>query len=126
MPDRRPRGAGAGARPVDEAVVDAVLGALSDATRRAVLAEVARVGPVTATTLAADLPVTRQAVAKHLDRLADAGLVHAERVGRETRWRVTPGPLGAARAWMDQVGAAWDRRLGALAERAGRLDPPEP
>lgn len=98
--------------------VGAVLEALADATRRQVFATVARDGPITATGLAADLPVTRQAVAKHLDRLADAGLVRNERVGRETRWSATPEPLQETKEWFDTIGSAWDRRLSALAARA--------
>ena len=64
----------------------------------------------TATELAADLPVTRQAVAKHLAVLAGAGLVAARREGRETRYRPTPAPLGEAIGWMTGVGAQWDER----------------
>ena len=68
----------------------------------------------TATELAAELPVTRQAVAKHLASLLSAGLLEARRRGRETRYRLTPQPLGDAAAWMAAVGAAWDERLAAL------------
>ena len=71
-------------------------------------------GTATATELAADLPVTRQAVAKQLTLLADAGLLQATRAGRETRYEVTPGPLQEAVAWMVEVGARWDDRLAAL------------
>ena len=99
---------------------DAVFSALADPTRRTVLDTVAAREGVTATQLAADLPVSRQAVAKHLQVLADAELVAGERAGRETRWRATPAPLHDAIAWMAQVGSAWDDRLAALARRAGR------
>jgi DNA-binding transcriptional ArsR family regulator len=68
----------------------------------------------TATELAAELPVTRQAVAKHLASLDDAGLVRAQRAGRELRYRLTPAPLGDAIAWIEHVGAEWDERLSAL------------
>lgn len=102
-----------GSDPVGE-----VLAALADPTRRSVFEHVAGDGPVTATHLASRFPVSRQAITKHLDRLAAAGLVASERVGRETRWSATPAPLTDARRWMDDVGQAWDRRLGALAERA--------
>ena len=71
-------------------------------------------GDATATELAADLPVTRQAVAKQLSALADAGLLRATRVGRETRYAVTPEPLADAVAWMTEVGAQWDDRLARL------------
>jgi DNA-binding transcriptional ArsR family regulator len=94
--------------------VDAVFAALSDPTRRHVLDEIGRRGGATATELAADLPVTRQAVAKHLGVLAGAHLVDASRSGRENRYRVTPAPLGDAIDWMAQVGAEWDTRLARL------------
>jgi DNA-binding transcriptional ArsR family regulator len=68
----------------------------------------------TPTELAADLPVTRQAVAKHLAALRSAGLVEASRAGRETRYALTPAPLASAVEWIEEVGAAWDERLGAL------------
>jgi len=102
-----------------------VFAALGDATRRDVLAEVAARGSATATELAAGFPVSRQAVAKHLAVLAGAGLVAAQREGRETRYRPTPAPLGEAIAWMTGVGGEWDERLAALrrhAERSGRRD----
>jgi DNA-binding transcriptional ArsR family regulator len=99
---------------------DAVFSALSDGTRRTLLAEVARRGTATPTELAAELPVTRQAVTKHLQSLAGAGLVEASREGRETRYRPTPEPLGDAISWMVEVGAAWDERLGALQRSAAR------
>jgi DNA-binding transcriptional ArsR family regulator len=94
--------------------VDSVFAALADPTRRRVLDEIGRRGNATATQLAADLPVTRQAVAKHLGVLATAGLVDAQRAGRETRYRVTPAPLGDAIGWMARVGADWDDRLARL------------
>ena len=97
--------------------VDAVLRALADPTRRTVFERVAESGPVTATNLATELPVSRQAVAKHLDQLADARLVRSERIGRETRWEATPQSLDEARAWFTSIDAARDRRLRALAAR---------
>jgi DNA-binding transcriptional ArsR family regulator len=101
-----------------EARAGAVFEALADATRRAVLRDVAERGPVTATQLAADLPVTRQAIAKHLAVLREAGLVDLERAGRETRFRATPGPMTEASRWLDATGSAWDDRLSRLAARA--------
>ena len=90
--------------------------ALADPTRRAVLRAVAGRGTATATELTSEIDVTRQAVAKHLRILEDAGLVAPERAGREQRYRVTPAPFTDAVAWMAEVGAAWDTRL----ERLGR------
>jgi DNA-binding transcriptional ArsR family regulator len=94
-----------------------VFDALGDPGRRSLVAAVASRGTATATELAAELPVTRQAVAKQLVTLAEAGLLRATRAGRETRYAVTPEPLRDAVAWMTAVGAEWDERL----EKLGRL-----
>jgi len=95
----------------------AVFGALSDPTRRALLQAVAHQPQATATELAAQLPISRQAVLKHLTALARAGLLDRERSGREVRYRVTPAPLSEAVSWMAEVGGQWDARLAALSER---------
>jgi DNA-binding transcriptional ArsR family regulator len=100
--------------------VEQVFDALGDPGRRALVASIADRGTATATELAADLPVTRQAVAKQLGALADAGLVHATRVGRETRYEVTPESLREAAAWLVEVGAEWDERLAALGRTLSR------
>jgi len=97
-----------------------VFAALGDAHRRFLLERLSARGVATATELAHELPVTRQAVAKHLGALADAGLVASERVGRETRYRVTPEPLEDAIAWMARVGGEWDVRLARLRRHLGR------
>jgi DNA-binding transcriptional ArsR family regulator len=91
-----------------------VFDALADPHRRAMLDALAQRGEATPTELAAELPVTRQAVSKHLNALADAGLVESERVGRETRYRLTPEPLAEAAGWIARVGGEWDERLAAL------------
>ena len=98
--------------------VDEVFFALSDPTRREVLRSVARQPELTASRLAGELPITRQAVAKHLAALQRAGLVEPRREGRETRYTLTPAPLMDAMGWMADVGATWDRRLERLVERA--------
>jgi DNA-binding transcriptional ArsR family regulator len=98
---------------------DRVFSALSDATRRELLRTIADQPETTATELAARLPISRQAVLKHLVALADAGLVHRERSGREVHYRVTPQPLTEAVSWMADVGAAWDARLAALKRQFG-------
>ena len=93
---------------------DRVFSALSDPTRRALLRTIADQPSATATQLAADLPISRQAVVKHLASLTDAGLIDRERAGREVRYRVTPQPLTDAVSWMADVGAQWDTRLATL------------
>jgi DNA-binding transcriptional ArsR family regulator len=100
-----------------------VFAALADPTRRTVMEHLAR-EPATATQIAADLPVTRQAVAKHLGVLEDAGLVRAERAGRERRYSPTPAPLGDAISWMASVGGDWDDRLAALERYVARAARP--
>jgi len=102
---------------VDRGTVDpgTVLAALADPTRRDVLAAVAaRAGTATATELAEELPVTRQAIAKHLTVLADAGLVTAARHGREARYRVVAGSLRPAADWIARTEASWGRRVDRL------------
>jgi DNA-binding transcriptional ArsR family regulator len=91
-----------------------VFDALADPNRRYVLEVLAGRETATATELATELPVTRQAVAKHLAALSDAGLVESRRAGRETRYELTPAPLAEAMDWMASVGAEWDTRLAAL------------
>jgi DNA-binding transcriptional ArsR family regulator len=91
-----------------------VFDALADPNRRYVVEALAERETATATELAAELPVTRQAVAKHLAALNEAGLVESRREGRETRYELTPGPLAAAMDWMASVGADWDSRLARL------------
>ncbi len=89
----------------------AVFGALADPTRRALLEAIAGAPGTTATELAAELPITRQAVVKHLAALTDAGLLERERSGRDVRYRVTPAPLTEAVSWIAAVGGQWDARL---------------
>ncbi|GAO08767.1 putative ArsR family transcriptional regulator [Streptomyces lydicamycinicus] len=100
---------GAGADAVAE-----VFAALADPTRRRILDALAAHGEATATVLAAELPVSRQAIVKHLGVLDRAGLVAGHREGREARYRVIPERLGVTARWMDRVAAAWDTRLSAI------------
>lgn len=103
-----------------DAELGALFAALADPTRRQVVRSLAGAQPVTASRLAGELPMTRQAIAKHLAALERAGLVAPSREGRETRYRLTPEPLGDAITWMEDVGARWDRSLERLSERARR------
>ena len=92
-------------------MADDVFAALGDPTRRWIVERLSADGPQTATQLAAELPISRQAVAKHLGSLADAGLVDSVRAGRETRYELQPEPLETAAEWASAVGARWDERL---------------
>ena len=100
--------------------VGAVFAALADPTRREVVRSLAARPGLTASSLAGELPMTRQAVAKHLSALSGAGLVTARREGRETRYTLTPAPLAAAMEWMVAVGAEWDVRLERLTVTADK------
>jgi DNA-binding transcriptional ArsR family regulator len=91
-----------------------VFAALADPTRRQLLDRLAAEGPMSATALARDYPVSRQAVVKHLGTLAGAGLLRPERHGREVLYGVDPRRLTEASAWLREVGDQWDRRLDAL------------
>ncbi len=96
---------------------DAVFGALADGTRRTVLRTVVEHGPITATEVAAGLPVSRQAVAKHLQILGEAGLVEGRREGRETRFEAAPRALRLVSDWIAATDAAWSDRLGRLGQQ---------
>jgi DNA-binding transcriptional ArsR family regulator len=90
--------------------VSHVLDALGDPTRRHIVESLSR-REASATQLASELPVTRQAVAKHLTALREAGLVDSRKQGRETLYRVNSEPLDEAAAWIVHVGGEWDARL---------------
>ena len=92
-----------------------VFGALADPTRRQMLDTLMREGSTSVPALTAELPITRQAVAKHLTALAGAGLVEREASsGREVYYRLTPGALEPAASWMRTADAAWAGRLDRL------------
>lgn len=93
------------------AVDDDLWSAIGDPTRRRMLDLLLADGDGTATTLSVRLPVTRQAVAKHLGVLDRVGLVHATPAGREKRYRVDDAQLARAVAQLSTVGATWDARL---------------
>jgi DNA-binding transcriptional ArsR family regulator len=93
---------------------DPVFEALADPTRRAVIRALADDGPTTLSDLTRRLPVTRQAVAKHLSVLQDAGLVEGSGPVRGRMYVFTPQPLTDAMTWMVDVGAGWDERLSRL------------
>jgi DNA-binding transcriptional ArsR family regulator len=106
------------ATPDPEAVAQEVFTALADPSRRAILAALAAGGPATATDLSARLPITRQAIAKHLGLLADAGLVVAEPgERRRVRYRLESAPMRVAQQFLAVLARDWDGPLAALKER---------
>ena len=103
-----------------EAIAEQVFAALADPTRRAILAALASRGPATATDLAVDLPITRQAIAKHLSLLAEAGLVTAEQgERRRVRYRLHSAPMRVAQQFLAALARDWDSTLGALTDHLG-------
>ena len=110
-----PPDAQARAGPDVEAIAEQVFTALADPTRRAILAALAAQGPATATDLAVRLPVTRQAIAKHLALLAGAGLVRAEPgERRRVRYRLRSVPMQVAQQFLAALARDWDGPLDAL------------
>ncbi len=98
-----------------ETIAERVFGALADPTRRSILGVLAASGPATATDLAGRLPVTRQAIAKHLALLSDAGLVTAEPgERRRVRYRLKSAPMQVAQQFLAALARDWDGPLGAL------------
>lgn len=92
----------------------ALFAALADPTRRAIFEQLSTTGPASATRIAHELPISRQAVAKHLATLADAGLVDRSTAGREVQFIANHQPLTDIEDWLSNVGTAWDARLARL------------
>jgi DNA-binding transcriptional ArsR family regulator len=103
------------------AELPAVLAVLADETRWRILTEVGR-ADLSASALAARLPVSRQAIAKHLTVLAEAGLVESVRSGREVRYRALGARLSALADQLDAIGRRWDQRLEIIKRIAERPD----
>ena len=98
-----------------------VFAALADPTRRQVIEALLQDGMTSVPRLTAELPISRQAVAKHLATLDHAGLIErAPAAGREVRYRLRDGALGPASAWLAQTETAWERRLGRLRDAVER------
>jgi DNA-binding transcriptional ArsR family regulator len=104
--------------------VDAVLAAVADPTRRVLLERLRATGPASITELGTGLPMTRQAVTKHLDILRSAGLVRVQRDGRERLHELEPAPLRDVDDWLRPYAEAWDRRLEALRRHLGEETDP--
>jgi ArsR family transcriptional regulator, cadmium/lead-responsive transcriptional repressor len=107
---------------VTTAIDDDLWSAVGDPTRRRVLDLLLAEGGGTATTLSAQLPVTRQAVSKHLGVLGRVGLVHGEPAGREHRYEVDEEQLARAVAQLSAVGSTWDARLRRIKKIAERIE----
>ena len=105
----------------DDQRLHAVLSSLADPTRRQVVEQLAH-APASASALARTLPVSRQALAKHLLTLGRAGLVEPTHVGREVRYQLRPEPLAEIADWATRVGAEWEQPLADLdrPRRSGR------
>jgi DNA-binding transcriptional ArsR family regulator len=100
-----------------EAIAEQVFVALADPSRRAILAELAAVGPSTATDLATQLPITRQGIAKHLTMLQLAGLVTPEPgERRRVRYRLQSAPMQVAQQFLAALARDWDSQLQALTQ----------
>ncbi|MDI2125555.1 ArsR/SmtB family transcription factor [Yinghuangia seranimata] len=106
--------------------MERVLSALADPTRRRILDLLAESDGGTATALATRLPISRQAVVKHLAVLDRADLVTGRQSGREVRYRVRPEGLEGTARWMNGLAAQWDRRLAAIKLLAESDVPDEP
>jgi DNA-binding transcriptional ArsR family regulator len=110
-----PDSASSPVRPESEAIAEQVFIALADPSRRAILASLAASGPATATDLAGRLPITRQAVAKHLALLSQAGLVTAEPgERRRVRYQLRSAPMRVAQQFLAALARDWDGTLNAL------------
>jgi DNA-binding transcriptional ArsR family regulator len=94
--------------------VTGVLGALADPTRRDLLERLSVHGFATATSLADEMPISRQAVVQHLAVLDAVGLVAATRSGRERRFEVRTERLTETARWMEGLAARWESRLATL------------
>ncbi|WP_280472394.1 ArsR/SmtB family transcription factor [Nocardia cyriacigeorgica] len=107
--------------PENEAIAEQVFIALADPSRRAILADLASAGPATATDLATRLPITRQAIAKHLALLSDASLVIAEPgERRRVRYRLHSAPMRVAQQFLAALARDWDGRLDVLRDHLDR------
>lgn len=105
----------------DELDVPAVCAVLADESRWRILSELGR-SDMSASALAGVLPISRQAIAKHLSVLAEAGLVESVRAGRELRYRARGARLSALAGELDAIGRRWDQRLLAIKRIAENVD----
>ncbi len=88
-----------------------IFAALGDETRLELVARLCAMGPQSIARLTDGLDVTRQAVTKHLESLADAGVVRSTREGRERIWQIRPKRLSEARRYLDRISRQWDEKI---------------
>lgn len=96
--------------------IQALFAALADPTRRSLFERLTSNGPASASQLAAELPITRQAIAKHISTLESAGLVNRQDAGREVRFAADPSRLDELGSWSNRVNNQWQTRLGRLSD----------
>jgi len=111
------RAGGAAARPAP------IFAALGDPRRLTIVARLSAEGPLSIARLSTGSEVTRQAITKHLEVLAGAGLVRGTRVGRERVFELEPRPLAAARRHLDTISARWDDAIARLRKHVERPAP---
>ena len=92
----------------------AIFAALGDETRLGLVSRLCDEGPLSIATLTGGFDITRQAIAKHLRVMEDAGLVHRTQIGRESLWQIEPKRLAEAREYLQQISAQWDGALARL------------
>jgi DNA-binding transcriptional ArsR family regulator len=102
--------------------MEAVFAAVADPTRRALLERLRASGPLSISELGEGLPMTRQAVTKHLAVLRDSGLIRVRRSGRERLHELDAEPLREVDDWLRPYAEAWDRRIEALRRHLGDDD----
>jgi DNA-binding transcriptional ArsR family regulator len=102
--------------------MELVFAAVADPTRRVLLERLRVTGPLSITELGEGLPMTRQAVTKHLSILRDSGLIRVRRSGRERLHELDPAPLREVEVWLRPYAEAWDERLAALRRHLGEDD----
>lgn len=96
--------------------IQSLFGALGDPTRRSLFERLSSGGPASASQLAHELPITRQAIAKHISTLESAGLVTRQGAGREVRFAANPQRLGELGSWSARVNRQWQDRIQRLTE----------
>ncbi|TWD82831.1 ArsR family transcriptional regulator [Kribbella amoyensis] len=107
-------------RALPDGTVVALCNALGEETRWSILTALSE-GDASASALARRLPVTRQAIAKHLAVLHEVGLVETVQAGREVQYRAIGAPLSAMARRLDAIGTEWDRRLATIKHIAENL-----